>query len=510
MNSDSLSRRDFVKATTAAAAAARVMAGPEPTSAAPTIVKRRVLGGPGYQPPSDTLNIAAVGAGGMGAQNMRALTSENIVAICDVDFEHVHNSIHRDGQIREDHEDLVAAYEKARHWDDYRVMLNEQSDIDAVVIATPDHSHAPAASMAMQLGKHVYVQKPLTWSVHEARVLNKIAAETGVVTQMGNQGHSTDASRRVNEWIQAGAIGPVRTVHVWTNRPVWPQGMPRPNTSKLDKDYGWGMDETNMRIATSFLRKRRFPKPSRSLNWDLFLGPAPKVEYHPIYQPFNWRGWLDWGTGALGDIGAHTIDHPFWALDLGAPKTIEASGSPWGADNISPWGGPPENVVSYPMAMKVHYEFAGRGLHPPVDLHWYDGGLLPKRSPYLPDDFQLWPGGGIMYEGEKGVLVHKGHGTDHTLYPASLMEEYADTPETYERVGTTHEMNWANACKGVGEAVSPFSYAGPLTEMMNLGIVAARTGYGVQIEWDEKKGEVTNVPEANQYLHREYREGWTI
>ncbi|MEM8486436.1 MAG: Gfo/Idh/MocA family oxidoreductase [Bacteroidota bacterium] len=498
MKGKSVTRREFVKVAGAAGAVA-------------TILPRHVLGGPGFTAPSDKLNIAAIGAGGMGAENMRQVTSENIVAICDVNFDHVHNGLHDgEGKIRDGREALAAAYQKAARYSDFRVMLEKQKDIDAVVIATPDHTHAVAASMAMRMGKHVYVQKPLTWSVHEARVLQKLAADNpALVTQMGNQGHSTDQSRRVNELIQAGAIGEIREVHVWTNRPVWPQGVPRPKRPKLGKDTGWGMDDVQIRTAVGFTGRRK-PKKPKSLNWDLFLGPAPKVDYHPIYQPFTWRGWLDYGTGALGDMGAHLIDHPFWALDLNAPKSVEATSTPWGADNISPWGGAPRDIASFPFAMTAHYEFEARHDLPPVNLHWYDGGLMPTRSAFMPDDEPLPRAGGVIYEGSKGAMMHIGHGLEFKMYPDHLNEEHADLPETYERVTTSHEMNWANACKGIGEAVSPFSYAAPLTETMLLGIVALRTGQGVKIHWDADKGEVTNNEDANQYLHREYRAGYEL
>ena len=479
------------------------------TAAAALVVPRRILGGPGYQAPSDTLNIAVVGAGGMGAHNMSALTSENIVAVCDVDFEHVHRTLHPQGTLREGWEALKSAYDRAAHYHDFRVMLDRQKDIDAVLIATPDHVHATAAATAMRLGKHVYVQKPLTWSVHEARVLRQLAGETGVVTQMGNQGHSTDTARRVNEWIQAGCLGAVREVHVWTNRPVWPQGVPRPKRHDIGKRTGWGMDEVQMRIAHRLYRRQNRKKP-KSLHWDLFLGPAPAVEYHPMYHPFTWRGWLAFGTGALGDMGAHLIDHPFWALGLRAPSTVEATSTPWGADNLSPWGGPQRDVASFPLAMQAHYEFPARGALPPVRMHWYEGGLMPARPAGLPDDVKLPRGGGVLYIGENGLMLHEGHGINARMYPESLMEEFGDLPQTYERVTTTHEMNWANACKGIGKAVSPFEYAGPLTETMLLGIVALRTGQGEKIRWDAEEGRVTSHPDANAFLHREYRAGYTL
>ena len=474
---------------------------------AATVVPRHVLGGPGYKAPSDTLNIGCVGAGGMGTSNMSRLTSENIVAICDVNFEYVYGGFYRDGVLREDREELKNAYDAANRYDDFRTMIEEEKDIDAYVVATPDHIHATAAAKAMRAGKHVYVQKPLTWSVHEARVLRHLAEETGVVTQMGNQGHSTDDARRLNEWVQAGAIGVVRDVHVWTNRPVWPQGLPQPKSVDVNKETGWGMDAIQARISDGFNGKFRQPK---SLNWDLFLGPAARVDYHPVYQPFNWRGWVDFGSGALGDMGAHLIDHPYWALGLTYPDTIAATSTPWGADTVSPWGGAQQNIVSYPAATKVHYRFPNRGMLPAVDMHWYDGGLMPQRPDVLPSDVVLDRSGGVIFVGDKGILMHETYGGNPRLYPQHLEQEYANVPQTYDRVTTSHEMNWANACKGIGTAVSPFEYAGPLTETMILGVVALKTGQGVKIEWDGEAGKVTSHPEANQYLHRDYREGYSL
>jgi predicted dehydrogenase len=437
------------------------------------IVPRHVLGGPGFLAPSDMLNVAAIGAGGMGASNMGNLVSQNIVAICDVDDKSVESSfIDREGKPREDRAALKAAYAKAKRYKDFREMLDKQKDIEGVVIATPDHTHAPAAVMAMRMGKHVYVQKPLTYTVHEARVLRQVAAETGVVTQMGNQGHSHDDGRKMLEWIWAGAIGTVTEVHVWTNRPIWPQGMARPEKSES------------------------VPK---TLAWDLFLGPAPEVPYHPSYTPFSWRGWADWGTGALGDMGAHLIDHAYWALDLDAPSSIEAAGSPWGG----------KDKASYPLSTLVHYEFA-RGGRSPVKMTWYDGGLLPRRPPEMPADAQVNPGGGAMLIGDKGVIVYDTYGHNPRLFTSGPAMDVASIPQTLPRIPVSHEMNWANACMGIGEANCPFSYAGPLTETMLLGVVALRAGYGRKLFWDAANGKFTNAPDADQYLHREYRKGWEL
>nr|WKN38780.1 Gfo/Idh/MocA family oxidoreductase [Tunicatimonas sp. TK19036] len=479
---NNLPRRDFLKG--AATSAASFM-----------IVPRNVLGGPGYQAPSDTVNIAAIGAGGMGASNMSRLTSQNIVALADVDHDWVKNAVKNDNRA-----DLRQAYEKATWYHDFREMLDKQKDIDAVVVATPDHFHTVAASAAMQMGKHVYVQKPLTYSVKEARELKRIAKETGVVTQMGNQGHSSDDARRINEWVQAGAIGPVREVHVWTNRPIWPQGIPRP-TSEVSGDLGWNRGGLEGRLIKSMNGKYKVPK---DLKWDIFLGPAPYREYHPIYHPFNWRGWADWGVGALGDMGAHLVDHPYWALGLEYPDTVQGTSTPWGGNK--------EDLATYPLSTTVHYTFPARGMLPEVTMHWYDGGLMPQRPSVLPDDVVLDPGGGVIFVGEKGILMHETYGANPQMYPQSLMEDYADVPQTYERIKggrDQHEMNWIRAIQGEEKASSPFEYAAPLTETMLLGVVALHAP-GQVLRYDGKKMEFTNNKDVNQFLQREYRDGWEI
>ena len=315
------------------------------TTAAVTIVPRHVLGR-GYTAPSDRLNIAGIGVGGMGRTNLLNLgLDNNLVALCDVDWGHAgpqwtaaafegaltreqerlikaeltaearKNSEHRVGSLKRIlSEDLP----KQKRYTDYRLMFEQQKDIDAVVVATPDHTHAAIAMAALDLDKHVYVQKPLCWSVDEARKLARKARQTPkAVTQMGNQGHSWDDGRKAVEWVQSGAIGDVTEVHVWTNRPLsyWPQGIPRPEPRRISNDLRWNMSGVSARLANAM---GIYSVPD-TLNWDLFLGPAPQVEYHPVYHPFNWRGWVDWGCGALGDMGAHLIDHAYWALDLGYP-----------------------------------------------------------------------------------------------------------------------------------------------------------------------------------------------
>jgi predicted dehydrogenase len=468
------------------------------------IVPRHVLGGRGFQAPSDTLNIAIVGAGGMGGQNATQLGSENIVAVCDVDFDYVARSVEEkttdgDGNPRPDGVRWKEQFERAAKYQDYREMLERERNLDAVLIATPDHAHAPIAKACMETGKHVYVQKPLTWSVEEARMLRDLAAKTGVVTQMGNQGHSMDDGRLVLEWIDAGIVGPVREVHVWTNRPIWPQGLPAPvMPDELPDDGSWWPGSTNQRIAAGIAREG---PPPDSLDWDLYrCANATETPYHPIYHPFHWRGWTAFGVGALGDMGAHLLDHPYWALELGYPIRIEATSTPW--------GGPSDDPVCYPVAMTVRYRFPARGVRPPVDLHWYDGGLMPPRPAVLPDDLELNREGGAMLIGERGVLMHETYGLNPRLFPEGLTEWAETVPPSRGRPGGEHEMNWVRACKGEAEASCPFSYAGPLTEVMLLGIVALRAGQGRVIEYDGAAGRVTNHAAANDWLRRDYRPGF--
>jgi predicted dehydrogenase len=482
------------------------------TAASAMILPRHVLGGAGFISPNARLDIAIIGAGGMGMSNAENMTAENIVAICDVDFPYVERQLEsrqkdREGKERPEGIAVREAYGKARRYTDFREMLEKQKNIDAVVIATPDHTHAVIADMAMKLGKHVYLQKPLTATVHEARVLVETARATGVVTQMGNQGHSMDDARRINEWIQAGVIGPVREVHIWTNRPIWPQGIARPltfsaaqeaNGSSATPPASWNSRAIAAATAAAMAADYRVPE---TLDWDLFLGPAD-VPYHPVYHPFNWRGWIDFGVGALGDMAAHLLDHPYWALDLGYPSSVEATSTPF--------GGPRDDPATYPLAMTAHYEFPARGMQPPVRVNWYDGGLMPPRHPLLPDDLVLNREGGVLYIGEWGVLMHETYGRNPTLLPASLLEQAQAVPQVYPRIGDNHETNWIRACKRETQATSPFEYAGPLTEVMLLGIVALRAGQGAKIVFDPVSMRITNAEEANQYLTREYRAGWTL
>lgn len=511
MQQERVTRRRFVASAAGAALGAMV-------------VPRHVLGGPGYPAPSDRLNVAVVGCGGQGLINAAELVAggENIVALADVDFDLVNRNVarrvtDRDGKPNPEGIRVQEAYAKAKRYADFRRMLEQQKDIDAVVVATPDHTHAIVAKAAMEMGKHVYVEKPLTWSVQEARVLRETARRTKVVTQMGNQGHSSHDARLINEWVQAGLLGPVREVYVWTNRPIWPQGVPRPakptppSADDPNRGLGWFGNEWSQRRLNSAMAAAMVGNYSAppALRWDLFLGPAPEVPYHPIYHPFNWRGWVDWGTGALGDMGAHLIDHPYWALGLTWPTTIEATSTPWGVDSMG-------RPVSFPLATQVVYHFPARGDQPPVRMIWGDGGLMAPRPDALPENVPLDRGGGVIFVGEKGILVHGTYGSSPRLYPETLMEEAKRVPQKYERIEigerkeALHRMNWARACKGQGKASTPFEYASMLTETMLLGVVALKTGPGRQIHYDGEAGTITNIPDANQHLQREYRKGWSL
>jgi predicted dehydrogenase len=527
-----LSRRQFVTAT--AGAAAGFM-----------IVPRHVLGR-GLQAPSDTVNVAVVGVGGMGGSNTQALMGQNIVAFCDVD------STYMDAKIKQwrdrayppeptpsgtgraggaganqqpqpeqvfknfglsqkqqaanqkwtapDQTELIKRFidvqlPKVQKYRDYREMLEKQKDIDGVVVATPDHMHAIIASAAMTLGKHVYVQKPLTWSVHEARHLAKKAKDNPkLVTQMGNQGHSQDEARRGQEYLMAGAIGDVREVHVWTNRPLgyWPQGVPRPAPMSGDPSkLTWNNNGVNTRLAAAM---GKFPVPD-GLSWDLFLGVAPEVEYHPIYHPFNWRGWVDWGQGALGDMGAHLVDHPVWGLELGLPTSIETIATPF-------------NGATYPNATTTYYEFAARPGKPAVRMIWYDGGLMPPKPDELGTE-SVDPAGGVLYIGSKGKMVQETYGSKPRLLPAERHNSFGAPPEVLPRIAhQSHEMNWVNGIRGRDQVTSPFSYAAHLNEIMLLGVASLRAKS--KLYYDGANMRVTNNAAANEFLTRTYRSGYSL
>ncbi len=428
-----ISRRSFVTGGSASALAF-------------TVVPKRVFGA------NERLNVAAIGVGGKGASDIADASAAgcNIVALCDVDEE-------RAGRV-------FAGFPAAGRYKDFRVMLEKQRDIDAVIVSTPDHTHAVAAVMAMKLGKHVYCQKPLAHSIHEARVMARVAAETGLATQMGNQAHAGDPMRRTVEAIRAGIIGKVREAHLWSDRPIWPQGMVRPAET---------------------------PPVPATLDWDLWLGPASARPYHPAYAPFKWRGWWDFGTGALGDMGCHVMDMAYWALELGHPTSVEAASE--GATK-----------ESLPNSSVIRYEFPARAEQPPVKLVWYDGGNLPPAELLDGED----PGiNGTLFVGDKGTMLCNRSSNKWVVKPTSIMDSFQAPPQTLPRV-ENEDAEWVAACKGGPAALSNFSLSGPFTEVVLLGNLAIRAGK--KIQWDGEQMKATNAPELDQFIRREYRKGWTL
>jgi len=435
------------------------------------IVPRHVLGGRGNQPPSEKLSIAGIGLGAMGSDNLRACDAENIVALCDVDWDMASVTFKR--------------YPNAKRYKDYRRMLDKASDIDAVIVATPDHTHAVITAAAMKRGKHVYTQMPMAHDVWEARQLVRIARETGVATQMGNERYSATTVRSVCEWIWDGCIGPVRQVHCWTNRPQWPQGMSRPKSR---------------------------PAVPTGLQWDLWVGPAAERPYHDAYHPYNWRGWREFGTGALGAMGCHVMDGAFWALRLADATEFKVEAEATGLTQ-----------TSYPRASTVRYSFGARGDMPPVTLNWYDGGRRPPRPEEMPDTREFVGSNGTIFVGDKAKLTF-GALTAGTspgqagprFIPESLRESYQPPKRTIPRIPDRrtwgklrrHEEEWIRACKGGTPACSRFEIAGPLTEMALLGNVAIASGE--PIEWDSRNLKITNSSDANRLVRRKYRRGWTL
>jgi predicted dehydrogenase len=445
-NAGRLSRRTLIKQTAAVGLF--------------TFVPKSVLGNPNQPSANDKLNIACVGVGGKGHSDATSVSSQNIVALCDVD-------------------DRLAArtfemFPKARRYRDFRQMLEKQKDIDAVMVATPDHTHALIALTAMKMGKHVYCQKPLTHTVEETRLMRKVAAEMKVATQMGNQGQASEQTRLIQEFIADGAIGPVRQVHVWTDRPMqgvfgvyWPQGVDRPTDA---------------------------PSAPEHLDWDLWLGPASRRPYHPAYHPFKWRGWWDFGTGALGDIGCHAMDPVFRALKLGYPLSVQAC-----CTRV--------NAESYPVASMVTYEFPSRGKMPPVTVTWYDGGLKPPRPEEL-ESGQMMDTGGTLYVGDKGKILNG------QIIPETKMKDYTLPAKTLPR-SIGHYEEWIEACKGGKPAGSNFEFAGHLTEVVLMGNIALRVELREKLMqqkllWDAEKRKFSNLPEANAFLKKDYRPEFSI
>jgi predicted dehydrogenase len=485
-------RRDFLKKSSF-------------TAAGLSIVPNFTVSGLGHKAPSDKMNIAGVGVGGKGHPNLRGMSTENIIALCDVDWKYA------DGCFKD--------FPNAKRYWDWRKMFDELGkSIDGVMVATADHSHAIVAATALTLGKHVYCQKPLTHSIYESRLLTKLAAKHKVATQMGNQANSGDGVRQVCEWIWNGEIGEVKEVHAWTDRPIWPQGLQRP-TNEMNTPG--------------------------SLNWDLFIGPAPMRPYNEVYTPWNWRGWWDFGTGAFGDMACHVLDPVYRSLKLGYPKKVRGSSTLI-------------NTESAPQAETVEFTFPAREklpkvAMPEVKVYWYDGGLLPNKSELLPEGVNLMADGlgGCIFVGSKDTLI-----CDCGGFKPRLVSGRVPNVKPYLRripgaVGYKdgpHEQDWIRACKESPgsrvEGTSNFSYSGPFNEMVLLGVLAIRLqGLNKSLKWDAEKMQITNISptdelkivttnnfkvveghphfktqyekfnaleRANEYIRHTYRDGWNL
>jgi len=449
--SDRSDRRSFLKAGTGIAGGVT----------AAMVVPRSVLGGPRQIPPSEKMHVAGIGIGGMGGGNLANLESENIVALCDVDPGYAAHTIRK--------------YPKAKVYVDYRAMLDREKDIDGVVVATPDHTHAVISIAAMKAGKHVYCQKPLTHDVYESRRMAEVAKECKVATQMGIQGHSMEGIRLVTEWIAAGVIGEVREVDAWCDLTYYP----------------WGHASWSSKFSD---RPKDTPPVSAGLNWDVWIGPAPMRPYHPAYHPRTWRCWWDFGCGMMGDRGAHTLDPVCTALKLCPPTSIEATSC----------GNTPE---VHPLSAIVTFKFPARDGFPPLKLTWYEG-TRPPRPDELEDGRQ-WPAeGGVLFNGTKGTIMAGVYSNSPRIIPEKKMREMKLPPKTIPRVKGTHEGDWVRACKTGEPAGADFAYSGPLTEICLLGNIAKRVD--ARILWDPAALKITNLPEANRYVRTEYRQGWSL
>ena len=421
----------------------------------PNVVRARNL--------NEKLNIAVIGCGGRGGGNLRSVSSENIVALCDVNENNLNGA--------------AKQHPQARKVVDFRKVYDHANEFDAVVVSTCEHTHAFATLPALQMGKHVYCEKPLTYNVEEARKIREAAMKAKVATQMGTQIHAGDNYRRVVELVQSGAIGPVHETHVWVGRAWGWQGSPE--IARRNGDIVHVQDRPT----------ESQPVPS-NLNWDLWLGPAPERPFHSVYFPGpKWYRWWDFGNGTMSDLGSHWLDLPFWALKLDKPLTIEATG-------------PKPHAEIAPASMQVAYEYGPRGEMPAVNLTWYQGTNKPKiwQEKKIPQ----W-GSGALFIGSKGMLLAD-YGK-HLLLPE---KDFADfkRPEQFIPKSRGHHAEWLHACKTGEPTTCNFEYAGWLTEANHLGNVAFRTGK--KIEWDAAAMRVTNAPEAEQFIRRDYRKGWTL
>lgn len=423
----------------------------------------------GRAPSRPKLNLAVIGAGGRGADNLSALAATgdiNIVALCDCDARQAH--------------DAFTQYPNAAQYSDWRRLLDRETGVDAVVVSTPDHNHAAISIAAMQRGKHVYCEKPLAHSIWEAREMARVAAQQGVVTQMGTQGHAYEGTRRAVETLRAGVIGDVTELHVWTDRPAgwWPQGVTRP-------------------VDT--------PPVPAGLEWDVWLGPAPNRPYNPAYVPFKWRGFWDFGTGAIGDMGIHNLDTAFWALELGTPTSVVVK-------DCSPSLTDARTKDTAPLWSILELQFAAQKGKPAIRMTWYDGGKLPPEELFMGEPL-IGKDGGSLVIGTKGTLFTRtwhGGETENDMFvllPRKQFVGFTPPPATLPRTAS-HHQEWVEACLGVGKALSPFGYASVLTEALLVGNLALRTGKA--IEWDSAGMRAVNSPEADPFIRPEFRSGWSL
>jgi predicted dehydrogenase len=465
-----LTRRQFIGGAAAAAAATTF-----------NLVPRHVLGGPKYVAPSDKINIALIGCGSQGLANAREIFRQ-----ADAQFIAVADPVEVNGKRRPEQKNATgrapARAELEKHYcektpnykvaayEDYRELLEKEKSIDAILCATPDHHHARVCVAAMRVGKHVYCEKPLTHNVWEARQVARVARETGVATQLGNQGHSGDSIRQTCEWLWDGVIGDVREVHAWTS------------ATRYNKTHLGG-------------RPPAQDTPS-GVNWELWVGPRESRPYSSMYTPATWRDFFDFGTGPIGDFFCHNFDPAFWALDLREPLSIEAFGA----------GGVDSEIA--PVGSLYTYQFGPRGKMPPVKFMWYDGGLFPARPEGLEEDDQLGANGnGILFIGDKGMLTCPGWAGRPYLLPGSRNESYKHPPQTLPR-SKGHHRDWLDACKGGKTPSANFEYGAALTEVGLLALVALRLKQ--KLYWDAKAMKATNAPGAEKFLKETYRAEWEI
>ena len=442
-------------------------------SVAAMIVPRHVLGGQGHQAPSDTLRIAGVGVGGMGRRYLQGCASERIVALCDVDQSFA--------------APVFRKYAGARVYSDFRKMFDQESkNIDAVIVATPDHNHAVVTMRALREGKHVYCAKPLTHTIHESRMVTGMAREAKVATQMSVQSCASEKACATAEVLMAGVIGPVREVHVWTDHPLYPAGLQRPADTPAEP-YG--------------------------LDWDLWIGPAPYRPYHPAYHPWIWRSWWDFGSGTVGDMACHALHVFFNALKLGAPSRVYASRTTMrggyfkmhadGKEDLPPLIDTPE-TESY--SSMISWEFPARQGLPALALHWYDGGLRPHR-PLEMDSLMPMPASGLLFVGDKGKMLSEYSGGQIRLLPAERFRDFQPPPKTLAR-SAGHYKEWVDACKDGKPANCNFEFAGKMNEVAQLGTLAARAAR--MLEWDAANMTISNDREANSWVNPPYRKRWTL